>query len=610
MAVVAIEADLANRRASLTASVQWFERSARAVQVLSAHDSAGARALGKLAMGSFGADSFVLADAQGVVLVRAEDGERRGESVAQLDTVRAALAGKAAVALEAPTQAELVLRGATPVYDSQNNLVGVAALGYVLSQNSYVDRLKVLLDAEVTVFGGSTRLVTTLTDDAGKRLAGTKLGNPVIEEQVLVRGEPYFGTNRIRGNSYSTVYLPVKDEGRRIVGMVFAGLSLASVDRSVVTLTLSFTGLSLFVLALTVTFLVLYLQRRVIGPLVLTAQDLERMSEGRRPLVDEVRARRLDEIGTMSRSLQSLGEYLADGGQVATEISQGNLAVEPRVAGPEDQFGLAFSSMTTELNSLIRHIRQASHEVAEGIHQIAEGTQVLSSGATENAASLEQMEASLTEIVKASEDNAKEAQTAARLSEEVNRTGQSSQQEMEAFLTAMGAVEASARDIQSVVKTIDDIAFQVNLLALNANIEAARAGKYGKGFGVVAEEVRSLAKRSTDAVGDTRKMMGEIQGRIAAGSATARTTGGHLAEMVAGLEKITGVLALVSERSRRQSETLVQLNEGMSHLSQVTQTNAATAEQSASVTQQLQAVASDLEETTRRFLLRDEASSR
>jgi len=596
-AAAAIESDAASRRAALTAALSWFERSTRVIQALGLQDPSNTAELAQLVTTSFGADSFLIADPRGVVV--------GGASIAHRPSVLAALTGKARVGFEVDSGSELAIRGATPVYNTKNVLVGVVAMGHSLSQSAYVDRLKGLLDAEVTVFVGDTRLATSLTDETGKRLVGTKLANPAIEDKVLARGEPYYGTNRIRGQSYSTVYIPLRDDQNVVVGMTFVGLSLALVEECTRNLVVTFSALSLGVLVVTLVFLVLYLQRRLIHPLVLTSHDLERMAEGRVPLVDEARLGRGDEIGLMARSLAGLASYLDDGGNVATAIAQGNLVVEPRIAGPEDRFGLAFSAMTTQLNTMILHIRRSAHEVAGGIRQISEGTTVLSVGASENAASIEQMEASLAEILGASEDNAREAREAATLSTAVNQSSQASTLEMDTLLKAMDAIEASARDIEGVVKTIDDIAFQVNLLALNANIEAARAGKYGKGFGVVAEEVRALARRSTEAVHETTRMVNEVKGRISSGTLAARATGGHLTAMSSGVAQMTTVLGQVAVRSQGQSDSLGQLNLGMTQLSQVTQTNAATAEESASVTLQLQGVASDLEATTLRFQLRE-----
>ena len=604
-AVVAIESDWAARRQSLKAALAWFDHSAEVAAVLAQKDPSSGQALGSRVLDSFGVDSFVLASPSGAVLV--QTGEKAtSHPVTDGETVREALGGKLAVALESGAEG-IALRASGPV-SAKDGMVGVVSLGYTLSRDAYVDHLKALLDAEVTIFGGDTRLATTLTDAGGQRLVGTKLGNPVIEDKVLRRAEPYYGTNRIRGTSYSTVYLPIVNDAKQTVGMVFVGLSLALVEQSTWTLTLTFFGISVAVLVATAIFLVVFLQRRLIKPLVLTSADLEQMAHGIRPAPDAVRSRRPDEIGVMTRSLTALAEYLEDGGKVATEVSRGNLTVQPRVAGPQDRFGLAFSSMAAELNSLIRRIRQASDEVSDGIRQIADGTAVLSSGATQNAASLEQMEASLTEIVKASEENAQEARGAASLSEEINRAGQEGRRGMEGLLKAMTAIESSARDIQGVVKTIDDIAFQVNLLALNANIEAARAGKYGKGFSVVADEVRSLAKRSADAVKQTSHLVNEVQSRIGVGSSAAQATGEQLASMTAGVDRIAGVLAQVAQRSLGQSEALSQLNQGVSQLSQVTQTNAATAQESASITQQLQSVASDLESSAQRFQLREDST--
>jgi len=601
-----LERDWSDRRKTLEGTIVWFTNSGRAIQILAANDHQGAVDFGLLAMKSFRTDYFVLTQPDGTVVARAHDPNNYGDSIASQVTIKAAMAKKSAVALEEGKVVKLSLRGAVPVLDTQNELRGIVSTGFTLSQDSYVDYLKAILGAEVTIFGGDTRLATTFVDAEGKRIAGTKLENPEIENQVLKEGKPYFGSSQVEGVNYAVVFLPLRTEQQVIVGMLFAGLPLTKVEQTTTELILVAASLTAGLVLVTILLLVWYLRGKIVRPLVQTAADLQSMSLGKLPELGKDRLSRGDEIGTMTKSLEQLGDYLHAGGEVALAISEGNLAVTPRVMGAEDRFGLAFSAMVTDLNSLITGIRSMSVEVAQGIGQIADGTAGLSTGATENAASLEQMEASLAEIVSASKENATESQRAAGLSSQVNNAGQAGRDEMDTLLKAMLAIEASARDIHGVIRTIDDIAFQVNLLALNANIEAARAGKYGKGFGVVAEEVRSLAQRSAEAVKQTTAMVEEVQARIANGSNAAKATGKHLGEMAEGIEQIAGVLAEVAQRSLRQSDALSQLGDGMGQLSQVTQTNAATAEQSASVTAQLQSVANNLEEATTRFQLREE----
>jgi methyl-accepting chemotaxis protein len=134
---------------------------------------------------------------------------------------------------------------------------------------------------------------------------------------------------------------------------------------------------------------------------------------------------------------------------------------------------------------------------------------------------------------------------------------------------------------------IDDIAFQINLLALNANVEAARAGKYGKGFAVVAEEVRNLATRSAEAVQETTGIVEESVKNMEAGTEAGQATGEQLDAIVGGARRVTQYLDDIAAASREQADAINQITEGLDQIDQVTQENTASAEESASAAEEL-----------------------
>ena len=600
-----LERDAGERVARLQATIPWFERSGRAIQILNANDRLGAIEFGKLAMKSFGTDYFVLTKADGTVVARAHDPENFGDSIAQQVSIQAAMKKQSLVAVEEGKVVKLSIRGGVPVLDANDKLIGIVSTGFTLSQNTYVDSLQAILGTQVTVFEGNKRLVTTHRGADGNRLVGTTLNNPLIEKQVLADGKPYYGTSRIQGQSYTAAYLPMKNYKGTIVGMLFVGLPLQTVETTILNLTLVSTLIMLFITLVSSFLLVLYLQARVIRPLIKTTTDLSAMAKGQIPLMDPQRLKRRDEIGTMSRSLESLAAYLNNGGDIASQIADGNLNVYPRAAGEEDRFGQAFGRMATELNRLVSQILKSADEVVSGVGQIAEGTHSLSQGATESASSLEEMTTTLSTLVQTSEATTKETLAAATLSQAVNKSAGESQEEMQKLLQAMSAIEASAKDIQKVVKTIDDVAFQVNLLALNANIEAARAGKHGKSFSVVAEEVRSLSQRTAKAAHETNQMVVEALRRIEAGASTTRKTGQHLSQIAEAIGKVTEVLQAVAQRSVEQNTALNQLSGGMAQIGQTTESHVATAEESSSASQEIRNVAEELQKTASRFQLRN-----
>ncbi|MBD3293206.1 MAG: methyl-accepting chemotaxis protein, partial [Armatimonadia bacterium] len=167
----------------------------------------------------------------------------------------------------------------------------------------------------------------------------------------------------------------------------------------------------------------------------------------------------------------------------------------------------------------------------------------------------------------------------------------------------MGKISKASEETSRIVKTIDEIAFQTNLLALNAAVEAARAGDAGKGFAVVAEEVRNLAQRSAEAAKNTANMIEEAVKNADTGVSISHEVDEALTEIAEGSRKVSGLIAEIAAASNEQAQGIEQVNTAAGQMDEVTQRNAANAEESASAAEEISAQTDELRNMVDAFTL-------
>ncbi|MFT3867407.1 MAG: methyl-accepting chemotaxis protein [Nibricoccus sp.] len=239
------------------------------------------------------------------------------------------------------------------------------------------------------------------------------------------------------------------------------------------------------------------------------------------------------------------------------------------------------------LTRAIDRIEGATDETRFAADQIAAASQHLADGATQQAAAIEETSASLEEITSMTRRNAEHAVRAKEATAKTRGAAEAGVTDMAQMDKAMAALKTSSDSVASIVKTIDEIAFQTNLLALNAAVEAARAGGAGAGFAVVADEVRSLARRSAESAKETAVRIQESITCSQNGIAISEKISRRFNEIVVSSREVDGLMAEITTASTEQSQGLGQLSTAAVQLDKLTQKNAATAEESASVSTQL-----------------------
>jgi methyl-accepting chemotaxis protein/methyl-accepting chemotaxis protein-1 (serine sensor receptor) len=257
--------------------------------------------------------------------------------------------------------------------------------------------------------------------------------------------------------------------------------------------------------------------------------------------------------------------------------------------------------LTKTLRRIVTELSGGSQQITAAAGQVARSSQTLAQGASEQAASLEETSASSEEINTMAHQNAENSQTAAQLVTSSQQKFVEANRKLEQMVVAMREINTSSDKISKIIKVIDEIAFQTNILALNAAVEAARAGEAGMGFAVVADEVRNLAQRSAQAARDTAALIEESIAKSNDGKKKVNDVATTIQGIIRDEAQVKGLIDQVSDSSQEQKRGIEQVSKAIVQMQHVTQTTAATAEESAAAAEQLSAQSETLREVAARL---------
>lgn len=470
-----------------------------------------------------------------------------------------------------------------------------------IRENKYaeIDELIALVNAGLPV------LEAQISDEAlmEELTAGLEVLFPIRDEAIrLLRMEKYDEALEY----YDSKYEPVAGEVRSCLKKIgnytsqLASDCLADGHRIKRQMVMGLAVLSLIICMIS-TLLWLRITEGITRPIAEIKAATRQLSEGN--LDTAVAYESEDELGELADSFRKTVEVLK---VYISEMEKGLLAIgngklkdcaSTAYRGDFVAIGDAMEQITRLLNNALLQIANTADQVANSAVQVAGNAQILSLGATDQAGSMEELAANIDEISASVRNNADDAVGASRKVEEVSHKVEESSSQMKAMVKAITEIRENSKVIGDIVKEVEDIAFQTNILALNASVEA------GRGFSVVANEVRHLAAKTREASHMMAQLAEQTTEKVNGGTIAAGRTAKALELVVGGTEEINQIVDRISEASVHQADAIIQIRQSIEQVSEIVQGNSAAAEEGAAASEELSAQAQVMKKLVEEFEL-------
>lgn len=493
-----------------------------------------------------------------------------------------------------------------------NTIVTVSAPVYAADQKSVIGillldiRLAPLIETVGQITLGETGFVTLYDSDnmilyhQSSDVIGKHANEAGYSHEMLsaIKENQELSTQYTRdGNGFFGNIMTLSDTGWKVLGVIPVS-EYESIVKDISSMIMIIFILCTLILAAICVKVV----SQMLKPIRNMTKVVDALADGDLDVQLDVRSK--DEVGQLAGGIQQLVKrlktyilYIDEMSGILTDMGKGNLVFEMKqdYIGDFAKLKDAMLGIQKTLSLTLAAISGSAGQVADSAGQVASAAQSVAQGATEQASTLEEISAEIQEV---SSEASSGAETAVKARQQIISIGNDltqSNDEMQNLLHAMEDISLHSVEIGKIIKTIEDIAFQTDILALNAAVEASRAGSAGKGFSVVADEVRNLAAKSSEAANTTTELIEASIQAVKRGSSLAGKTAESLSGAASQADQVIAVINQISTGYQSQAEKVKNISKAVDQISSVVQTNSATSEESAASGQELSRLASDMQ---------------
>lgn len=498
-----------------------------------------------------------------------------------------------------------ILSAATPVYDGKGTVVGVVGIDVVIEtitnmmQNYTIgaEGYAMLLSTDGTfVYHPNSELIDTSIEDMNI--------TDNVKEAISSQSTTIL-KYRANGDGKYGYIMPIDDTGFIALSCIPKGQYYSSLIMAVLMLLVVIVAGVVFIL-----FMIGRLAGRIVGPLVQLNGVANELANGNLEVSIDVHTE--DEVGELAKSIEKTVnrlkeyiDYIDEISQVLADMADGRLAVHLKYAyvGEFQKVKDALNHISESMTEVMTSIVHGAEQVSGGSDDLARAAQGMAENTQTQAAAIEELLATATTVADQVKENRDNSEKSAVYTNEVADVMENSKAQMAQMREAMDKIQESSKQVVGVIKAIEDIASQTNLLSLNASIEAARAGEAGKGFAVVAGEIGGLANESANAVNTTRSLINVSLDEIEKGNAIVNDVIASLDEAVERVRIANGMIQETAQMADVQMNSIDQIRDGIDDMSQVVQDNSAMAEETSATSEELAAQSVTLNELVQRFEL-------